>query len=183
MLYFYFPRVGTFKHFPTNLSVNGEVVARAPSTTLSVKKRQVKIDEADIDDVLATGSIPKVLEFMRTKNILGGLNSVRFKINDVYWMCKDINFYREGKKILHKRGIFDYNFLSFSILHNDLEGMKEFFSSDQMDLKRRVGPQFKSTLLTVNNSEESQDIFNFRDFYPIVNARAHRVSGTDEASS
>lgn len=61
--------------------------------------------------------------------------------------------------------------------------MKEFFSSEQMDLKRRVGPQFKSTLLTVNNCEESQDIFNFLDYYPIVNARAHKVGGMDETST
>lgn len=35
----------------------------------------------------------------------------------------------------------------------------------------------------MNNYEESHDIFNFLDYFPLVNARAHRVGGMDSNSS
>jgi hypothetical protein len=41
-----------------------------------VKAVQTKVNEEDIEDVLATGSIPDILKFMRTKNISGGEGSV-----------------------------------------------------------------------------------------------------------
>jgi hypothetical protein len=34
----------------------------------------------------------------------------------------------------------------------------------------------------VNEHEESADIFNFLDYFPLVNARAHRVGGMESAS-
>jgi hypothetical protein len=38
MFYFYFPKIGNFPHFPTNVSVDRVVVAKAPATTLKVKR-------------------------------------------------------------------------------------------------------------------------------------------------
>jgi hypothetical protein len=61
--------------------------------------------------------------------------------------------------------------------------MRAFFNSKQADLKRRVGSQFKSVLVEVNDHEESHDIFNFLDYFPLVNARAHRVGGMKTAST
>ena len=50
-------------------------------------------------------------------------------------------------------------------------------------MKQKVGSQFKSSLVEVNNWEESHDIFNFLDYFPLVNARAHRVGGMDSSAS
>jgi hypothetical protein len=46
-----------------------------------------------------------------------------------------------------------------------------------------VGPHFTCTLLEVNDYDDAHDIFNFLDYYPIVNARAHRVGGMDATSN
>ena len=105
------------------------------------------MNEEDIDDILATGSVPLILQFMASKNILGGQGSVKFSLRSVYWLCKDLSFYREGIKILRRRGIFDYTFWSYSILHGDLDNMREFFNSKEANLISRVGPLFESTLL------------------------------------
>jgi hypothetical protein len=61
--------------------------------------------------------------------------------------------------------------------------MRVYFNSSQANVKRRVGTQFKSSLVEVNEHEESHDLFNFLDYFPLVNARAHRVGGMDSASS
>jgi len=56
-------------------------------------------------------------------------------MSDIYWMCKDYEFYKEGIKILKERNVYDHKFWSFSILHKDLKRIKEFFSSDESTLK------------------------------------------------
>jgi hypothetical protein len=42
-----------------------------------------------------------------------------------------------------------------------------------------VGADFKSKLITVNDRDEEDDMFNFLDYYPLMNPRAHRVGGMD----
>lgn len=41
---------------------------------------------------MATGSIPNILNFMKTKNIQS--TEVSFNINNIYWLCKDPTFYK-----------------------------------------------------------------------------------------
>jgi hypothetical protein len=137
MFYFYFPKVGTYKHFPTNVSIDRVVVAKAPPNVIKVQKSQTQVNEDDFDDILATGSIPNVLNFMRNKNILSP--KVRFELRNVYWLCKDPTFFKEGLQILEEKNIYDQVFWSFSIMHKDLHSMKVFFNSKSSDLKRRVG--------------------------------------------
>ena len=61
--------------------------------------------------------------------------------------------------------------------------MRVYFNSKEANLKSRVGTQFKSSLVEVNDYEESHDLFNVLDYFPLVNARAHRVGGMDSSSS
>jgi len=108
---------------------------------------------------------------------------VKFELSNVYWLCKDSLFYTEALKILQSKNIYDHRFQSFSIFHKDEANMRVYFNSSQANVKRRVGTQFRSTLVEVNEHEESHDLFNFLDYFPLVNARAHRVGGMDSASS
>jgi hypothetical protein len=54
---------------------------------------------------------------MKNKKIVGPESKFRF--SDIYWLCKDETFYREGIKILRAKGIFDRTFWSYSIIHKD----------------------------------------------------------------
>ncbi len=38
-------------------------------------------------------------------------------------------------------------------------------------------------MIEVNDHEESHDIFNFLDYFPLVNARAHRLGGMESEST
>jgi hypothetical protein len=92
-----------------------------------VKKVQSKVNEDDFDDILATGSIPSILNFMRTKNIQSP--EVRFNFKNILWLCKDKTFFKDGIEILKAKNIFNSEFWSYSILHQDLEHMRQYFSS------------------------------------------------------
>eukprot|EP00347_Sterkiella_histriomuscorum_P021579 403333486 len=118
VFYFYFPAIGQFKHFPTNLSIDRVVVAKANPTVLTVRRSQTSVNEDDFDDVLATENIKDILSFMRNKNILDP---------------------------------------------------KTGFTFDK--------------IYCVNSFEESHNIFNFLDYYPLVIARAHRMGGMESSSN
>jgi hypothetical protein len=98
MFYFYFPKTGVYKHFPTNVSIDRIVVSKAPPQILKVQKSQTTVNEDDFDDILATGEIPNILNFMKTKNIQS--SKVSFHLSSVYWLCKDSLFYNEAIQIL-----------------------------------------------------------------------------------
>lgn len=117
MYYFYFPKIGTYNHFPANVSIDRIVVAKAAPSTLKVRRVQTSVNEDDFDDILATGSIPNILSFIKTKNIQDP--DTGFKFNNIYWLCKDPTFYSEGIRILEQKNIFDKTFWSYSIYHKD----------------------------------------------------------------
>lgn len=102
-----------------------------------VKRYQTSVNEEDIEDVLATGSIPNILKFMRTRNILDPSSS--FDLKYIYWLCKDVKFYREGIEIMRAKNWYDHTFWSFSIMHRDINAMKEYFNSERAGLKKIVG--------------------------------------------
>ena len=112
---------------------------------------------------------------MRTKNILDG----SFNLKYIYWLCKDSKFFKECLDIMRAKQWFDPTLWSFSIMHKDLTAMIEYFNSKQSNLKKIVGADFKSKLITVNDRDEEDDMFNFLDYYPLMNPRAHRVGGMD----
>ena len=57
--------------------------------------------------------------------------------------------------------------------------MTEYFSSSILNLKMQIGPDFATTLFSQNQREDSHENFSFLDYYPLINARAHRVGGMD----
>jgi hypothetical protein len=50
-------------------------------------------------------------------------------------------------------------------------------------LKKYIGPDFDSKLFSVNSYDETHDLFNFLDYFPLVNARTHRVGGMEDTAT
>jgi hypothetical protein len=121
------------------------VVAKAQTGKLVVKKVQTSVNADDFDDILATGDIPSILGFMKTKNLQDPKSTFNFR--NVYWLCKDQTFFKEGINILKSKGIFNREFWAYSIHHLDEENMKEYFSCAANGLKKAVGSQFNSKLI------------------------------------
>ena len=95
------------------MSINRVVVAKAPENTFRVKRVQTKVNMEDFDDILSSGSVPDILRFMKEKNLVN--RDTKFRFSDIYWLCKDKEFFKEGIKILKSKNIFDDTFWSYSI--------------------------------------------------------------------
>jgi len=44
-------------------------------------------------------------------------------------------------------------------------------------------PPFKTSLIEANEEEDAFDQFNFLDYFPLVNSRAHRMGGSDGSTN
>jgi len=135
----------------------------------------------DFEDILSTGSIPDILKFMKEKNLFSPDN--RFKMSDVYWLLKDQTFFNESISILSHKNIYDQTIWSYSIFHKNASRINEYFQSMKKHQRSIIGAGFKSSLVKFNDEEQKDDEFNFLDYYPLVNSRAHRMGGMESDSS
>ena len=163
--YFYFPKIGLFKVYPPNISLNGIVIAVvAKSFEFNVLEKKTTFKMDSIKEVLLQGSKQDILFFLKNKNIL---DEKIFKMNQIYHLLNDKEFYLEVISILRQRKIFEYNIWSFSIFHGDLISLKELFHQNK--IKQCFSPlikYFKNDIITIDN-------INFLEYFPIINARFH----------
>ncbi len=101
---------------------------------------------------------------MQTKNIL---NKKIFDFNQIYWLLNDKQFYDQVIKTLHQKCIFDEIVSSFSIIHKDYD---EFI----LLLKNKAIENFKYVEF-YQNGDIIIDRFKLREYYPLINPRAHSV--------
>lgn len=85
-------------------------------------------------------------------------------------MMKDSHFWKEVITILRNRLVFDKTTWAFSAIHGDLPTLRELFHHlhGQPDY---MGSFFNSELLSIDRRSLSR---RASDFYPLVNARAHK---------
>ncbi len=94
VFHFYFPVAGAFKHFPSNISVNGVVTARGGANDIKVvdSKRISKIES--FDDILHAGSKQDVLNFIKTENLYN--SKMNFDFSKMLYLLRDKEFFIEA---------------------------------------------------------------------------------------
>ena len=98
MFNFYFPSVGVFTHFPSNVSVEGEVLARGGASTMKVVQALSHKEIKNFQDLLAEDLKDDVLKFLETENLLQGAKGFRFK--DMMYLLKDREYFLKVVAIL-----------------------------------------------------------------------------------
>ncbi|CDW90653.1 UNKNOWN [Stylonychia lemnae] len=177
--HFYFPKEGSFVHFPSNISQEGKIIARADTNTLrvvdflSVKKKET------FKDIVQTGTKEDILEFLKTKNLIKCENG--FSWNYLTWMLKDKPFYEKVIQIIRDRYIYNRDVWSFAFYHcSNEEIMREFILTDNSyQISAYVGSYFRSKLF--DRDPEENDLKHL-DYYPMLNARAHIVGDIQQWS-
>lgn len=102
---FYFPKEGEFQHFPSNISIDQKVIARANLNTLKVVRSFTISKKETFNDILQNGTKEDVLEFLRTANLLKAEKG--FYFHSMLYLLKDKVFFFKVVEILRKRLIFE----------------------------------------------------------------------------
>ena len=166
---FYFPSPGKFSHFPANVLINSVVVARANFGTLTVVKEKSKISEEKYSEVLLSGNKELILTFLKDRP----LASIKdFSWSNLYFLLKDRDFFEGVLALLRQQNRFEETIWSYAIYHNkDEKTISEYLNS--LDYyKSRFGFYYDSKLLNVRPIDSGGW---HRDYFPLVNPRAHKV--------
>lgn len=176
--YFYFPSKGNFTYCPACVTRDGKkVTTQATSLVITVLDEPPKKTELkNIKDILAQGSKQDILKFMEKENIT---NPKIFNFNDIYWLLRDEDFYKDAVKILKEKMIFNPVVWSYSIHYGDittffeLMGIAPVNSIEQLDI------------FYFNNESKEHPLelkgFKFLEYHPILNARFHQLSSNDNS--
>lgn len=165
---FYFPNPGKFIHFPVNVSVNSVVVARSQCETVTVLRKKENISEKNFIDVISTGNQELILNFTE-ENPVGQTDEL--KLNNLYWMFQDKEFYYKFIGILTKKRVFDSRTWAYSLRHSEREDVIREYLKSATIIKERIGYYFDSNLIKVRAADSS---LSHLDYYPVINPRAHK---------
>jgi hypothetical protein len=114
--------------FPSNLAIDGVVVAKSQVVTLKVINEcdRTIYNKEQFSDLLATSSNKDILQFLETKNLLA--NEKGFSFNQILWMLQDKSFYLECVLILRNRKIYSDEVWQYAYHHKDVQSIKEHLS-------------------------------------------------------
>lgn len=103
--FFYFPEPGTFRQFPSNITIGDKVVAKANECTLKVVKEIEEVSFETFRDILASGDKNAIFKFIKEANLIAGDKG--FNFSDMYWLMQDKDTFQKVTNILRSRRIYD----------------------------------------------------------------------------
>ena len=179
--YFYFPKEGEFKEYPPSASIDDYVISKSKIVNLKVVDKIVsdkKVFES-FNNVLENGNKKDILNYFENeKDEYDENNKLKTKVlkenlHKILWLLKDKNFYMSLIQILKKKLFFYPEVFQFSIMHNDLETMKEYIEkTNNKQIFKKIGKKFD--LLNLDETNNAH-IFNHKDYYPILNSRIFKL--------
>ncbi|MEZ6035848.1 MAG: hypothetical protein R3F29_00105 [Planctomycetota bacterium] len=165
---FYFPQVGSFSHYPAHASDNGELLANAAPRTLNVVVEPSSVDTSSWDNVSQMAAPTEVLTWLEAHNVR------RVDLGKVAWRMRDRGFYTAMLQKLRAWHVYDDTLWSYSVLHRDAEGAREYLRHQDGFLSQ-CGSWIESPLVSADPKERQQ--YMHMEFDPLVHQRAHPLGG------
>jgi hypothetical protein len=163
---FYFPRPGTFAHFPVHVAKDERVVASAKPATFAVLAKPSKLDTESWDYVSQEGTNDDVLAFLNRENVRA------LNLDRVLFRLKDRAFFEAVVRLLQDRHLFHPGVYSYALLHADAAAARQFLQHQDAFVAEAGGP-LASPLLDIDPVARHQ--FEHLEYKPLVNARAHSL--------
>ena len=171
--HFYFTNPGNYTQYPPSISLDGIVVRKGKLIDYIVVELIKKGKFNTIEDILESGSKQDILEyFMKQEEVK------RSDLEKIYWLLKEKDFFNAIFDLLEERGHYDSIIWSFSFYHYFERSIKEYLAND-INLKTIIGTNFRSSLLTYDESDLIQTHY---DYHPFINARVHKLGKEDSLS-
>lgn len=172
--YFPFPGAVPFTLQPAVASAPGYAPAQAEGQSLEVSAAPPAADRSGWDYVSQKGDKSEVLAYLREKNL------ALVDIDRIGWRMKDGEFARAALGILAARGAYSQNLWLCGLKWKgsfDTARIREALAAPEARkrLAGVLGPVFRSSLVEID--PEETDVFEHREYWPIVNALAHPPQG------
>ena len=186
---FYFPRLGTFQHYPVHVTCKSALVAFAAPTTATVVRTPTKEDLSSWKFVSSRGSHDHVVGYLREQNLQPG-SGVR--LADIAWRMRDKEVCRQVLGVLVERRVWDDRLFAYALLHNLREYATMYFQSPTGAGQRylsRCGPAGSFALASWGGevgvgalrdaaSFHTDSAYEHKEYDPVVNARAFQLGDT-----
>ncbi|MBO7687446.1 MAG: hypothetical protein J6V72_13730 [Kiritimatiellae bacterium] len=176
---FYFPSVGekVGALVPAVAVEAGGATAAAQPFTCRVVAASTKTDTTSWDYVSQNGSKEAVLDYLRTKN----LSADSVDLAKILWRMKDGAYARQVLDALAARGVYCQELWLAGLVWADTYDPARVREAlmrreNRTKLGRRLGALYGSLLVTLD--AEDCGVFEHKEYWPIVNARAHTLGGT-----
>ena len=167
--YFYFPRAGSFGHYPVNVARAEQLVTSTAAVKFQVVDSPTTQDTDSWNYVSQYASADDVLKYLKTQS-LHQTNLAR-----IAWRMHDRKFFTQTVALLSSQHMFDPTLWSYGIKHDHQSSIREYLGHHQQYAKV-CGPVLSSPLLDIEPVE--RNLFEHLEYRPLVNARAHQL-GTD----
>ena len=163
---FYFPKAGHFAHFPVHVAKSEVLAAAAAPFTFNVVEKPTRPDSESWEHVSQYGTNEQVLAMLGRENINAlDLEKIAFRM-------KDRDFFETVLTLLKDRHVYHPTLWSYSVMHNDVAAMREFFPNLDQVVNECGGP-IASPILVVDPVVRHQ--YEHLEYKPLVNARAHAL--------
>ncbi len=163
---FYFPRAGTWLHFPAHVAKAERHVANAEAMTFKVVDTPSTVDRESWDYISQQGTPQQVIAYLNAHNLQ------ETALARIAWRMKDRAFFVQVLELLEKRHLYDSTLWSYGIKHDVLPAAKQFLLHADGFIAR-CGTAIESPLLSIDPVERRA--YQHMDYAPLVNARAHKL--------
>ena len=174
--YFYFPEVGTYRQFPSNISSGNKVIAKSREYEFKVVDKKDASNFERFSDLVLSGDKEAILKFLKTENLFA--RQLKFHMKYLRAFLSDKKFYDSAIKILRDRRIFGYDLWKYSFKHLDTQAIKELIETETQCYKE-TGTYFESSLI---KCVPEKNEFRYYDFFPMINPRIHKLENEKSAA-
>ncbi|OUM70182.1 hypothetical protein PIROE2DRAFT_68451 [Piromyces sp. E2] len=167
--YFYFPKVGEYKHIPVYISYKEKhVIAVSPETTITVaiKNPEGKEYTSWID----------VANYSKNEDVLKWLKNDPVSIEQLrhaYWRLKDKDFFNSVIELYKNVCEYDDTLWSYGLYHNDVDITIEYLMNNNKYLNTYEFIYFTCKEFVIDKIESTE--FTLLDYYPLINKRVHKL--------
>jgi len=169
---FYFPDVGTFRHFPIQVAKKNYVIGSGNAGELSVNLPEAK-KEVNVEswrDVALNADPKTVVTYLQNHNVYKMMKEGDLEL--IHWRLSDKAFWSEYVDILRNSGIFDNLAWGYAFKHQSDREIREYCNAQSVKNPLR-DPQFESPLISDDAFMDRE--YTHLEFFPLVNARAHQL--------
>lgn len=162
--HFYFPYSGKFNHFPAHAAKNEKIIAHCQPITFAVVDSPTTIDTTSWSYISQQAPKEELLEYLKKENVAS------VSLSSLAWRCKEKESYQAIISILKAKFVFESQLWRYSLFHQDLPTMKEYFAYCLLG-SDIYGP-FLNTPLAKTDPVKQRTIQHL-EYWPLINERAH----------